>query len=188
MKQRDSYRAAIEAIQDAGITVNGCFVLGLDGQDRTSFDAVFDFVRASGLYEVQVTVMTAFPNAPLYDRSPARTPADPTAWETCTLFDVNYVPERMSVPELEGGFRDLVKRIYDTGFVEERRRRFFERQSALRQARPPGRHRAAGGRSDFIEHRAIKAAVLDRLEQVRRRLDALRAGEVGDRARDEDWS
>ncbi len=136
MKQRDSYRAAIEAIQDAGITVNGCFVLGLDGQDRTSFDAVFDFVRASGLYEVQVTVMTAFPNAPLYDRlAGAGRLLDPTAWETCTLFDVNYVPERMSVPELEGGFRDLVKRIYDTGFVEERRRRFFERQSALRQAR-----------------------------------------------------
>ena len=68
LKQRESYQQAIETIQDAGVTVNGCFVLGLDGQDTTCFDAVFDFVRATGLYEVQITVMTAFPNAPLYDR------------------------------------------------------------------------------------------------------------------------
>jgi radical SAM superfamily enzyme YgiQ (UPF0313 family) len=136
MKQRDSYLRAIEAIQDAGITVNGCFVLGLDGQDTTSFDAVFDFVRASGLYEVQITVMTAFPNAPLYDRLNATGRLiDPEAWEACTLFDVNYLPEKMTVAELETGFRELGRRIYDTGFIEERRRRFFERQSELRRAR-----------------------------------------------------
>lgn len=136
LKQRENYQRAIETIQDAGITVNGCFVLGLDGQDRTSFDAVFDFVRASGLYEVQITVMTAFPNAPLYDRlNVAGRLLDVMAWESCTLFDVNYVPQQMSVVELETGFRDLARRIYDTGIIEERRRRFFERQSALRRTR-----------------------------------------------------
>jgi radical SAM superfamily enzyme YgiQ (UPF0313 family) len=136
MKQSDHYARAIETIQDAGITVNGCFVLGLDGQDTTSFDAVFDFVRATGLYEVQITVMTAFPNAPLYDRlAGTGRLIDPEAWDACTLFDVNYRPEKMTVAELENGFRDLARRIYDTGFIEERRRRFFERQSALRKKR-----------------------------------------------------
>ena len=136
LKQRDGYQRAIATIQDAGITVNGCFVVGLDGQDATSFDAVFDFVRASGLYEVQITVMTAFPNAPLYDRlQSAGRLLDAEAWEACTLFDVNYVPERMSVTELEQGFRGLARRIYDAGFIEERRRRFFERQSVLRRER-----------------------------------------------------
>ena len=136
LKQRDGYQRAIATIQDAGITVNGCFVVGLDEQDATSFDAVFDFVRASGLYEVQITVMTAFPNAPLYDRlQSAGRLLDAEAWEACTLFDVNYVPERMSVTELEQGFRGLARRIYDAGFIEERRRRFFERQSVLRRER-----------------------------------------------------
>lgn len=134
LKQRESYQRAIETIQDAGVTVNGCFVLGLDGQDTTCFDAVFDFVRATGLYEVQITVMTAFPNAPLYDRlAGAGRLIEPEAWEACTLFDVNYKPELMTVAELENGFRDLARRIYDTGFIEERRRRFFARQSELRQ-------------------------------------------------------
>jgi radical SAM superfamily enzyme YgiQ (UPF0313 family) len=136
LKQRENYARAIETIQDAGVTVNGCFVLGLDGQDATCFDAVFDFVRATGLYEVQITVMTAFPNAPLYDRLAASGRLlDAEAWEACTLFDVNYRPEKMTVSELERGFRDLAGRIYDTDFIEQRRRRFFVRQSELRRQR-----------------------------------------------------
>ena len=62
----EEYMAAIERIQRHGISVNGCFVLGLDGTDTDSFSEVRDFVRQSGLHEVQVTVQTAFPNTPLY--------------------------------------------------------------------------------------------------------------------------
>jgi radical SAM superfamily enzyme YgiQ (UPF0313 family) len=138
LRQMDGYRRAIETIQDAGITVNGCFVLGLDGHNTEVFDAVCDFVRETGLYEVQITVMTAFPGTPLHDRlATAGRLLDPVAWETCTLFDVNFQPQQMSAAELENGFRDLARRIYDSGFVEERRRRFFERQSALRRVRVP---------------------------------------------------
>ena len=134
-RQAGRYAEAIARIQDAGITVNGCFVLGLDEHDGTCFDRVFEFVRDTGLYEVQITVMTAFPNAPLYDRLLADGRLlEPEAWETCTLFDVNYQPARMSVAELENGFRGLAARIYDSGFIEERRRRFFRRQDVLRRA------------------------------------------------------
>lgn len=134
MHQADRYAEAIALIQDAGITVNGCFVLGLDHHDTTCFDRVFDFVKATGLYEVQITVMTAFPNAPLYERlEQSGRILTPEAWDQCTLFDVNYQPARMSVAELENGFRDLGRRIYDSGFIEERRRRFFQRQDVLRR-------------------------------------------------------
>ena len=64
----DQYQRAVERIQERGITVNGCFVLGLDHTDRSSFEEVWKFVRASGLYEVQITVMTAFPGTPLHTR------------------------------------------------------------------------------------------------------------------------
>jgi len=135
----DGARRAIAAIQDAGITVNGCFVLGLDGTDTSSFDEVFEFVRETGLYEVQITVMTAFPNAPLYERLKAEGRLlDAEAWESCTLFDVNYRPDGMSVGELEHGFRDLARRVYDRDFIEERRRAFFQRQAELRQQRRAG--------------------------------------------------
>ena len=134
-RQFDDYRAAIARIQDAGITVNGCFVLGLDHSDMGEFDAVFDFVRETGLYEVQITVMTPFPGTPLYERlAAAGRLLHPGEWDRCTLFDVNFQPQQMSVAELEHGFRELGRRIYDSAFIEERRRRFFKRQSELRSA------------------------------------------------------
>ena len=135
-KQFDTYRQAIATIQDAGITVNGCFVMGLDGADLTSFDAVYDFVRESGLYEVQVTVMTPFPGTPLYQRLAAEGRIlHPEAWELCTLFDVNFQPLRMTVAELEQGFRTLLSRLYTDDFVRDRRRNFFKRLKDLDRGR-----------------------------------------------------
>ena len=137
-KQFDSYRQAIATIQDAGITVNGCFVMGLDGADLTSFDAVYEFVRESGLYEVQVTVMTPFPGTPLYQRLAAEGRIlHPEAWELCTLFDVNFHPQRMTVAELEQGFRTLLSRLYTDDFVRDRRRNFFKRLKELDRNRQP---------------------------------------------------
>ena len=133
-RQVDRYKDAISRIQDAGVTVNGCFVLGLDDSDLSSFDAVYDFVEETGLYEVQVTLMTAFPGTPLYNRllKEDRILKD-GAWELCTLFDVNFQPKNMSVEELENNFRELIGRIYDDDFVDRRRRRFLKRRTELRQ-------------------------------------------------------
>jgi radical SAM superfamily enzyme YgiQ (UPF0313 family) len=136
LRRRDGYLRAIERIQDAGITVNGCFVLGLDPHGVESFDHVWDFVRESGLYEIQITVMTAFPGTPLYARlrREGRLLA-PEAWETCTLFDVNFQPARMSRAELRAGLFELGRKIYSAEFTEIRRRRFFRRQAELREQR-----------------------------------------------------
>lgn len=136
LRRRDGYLRAIERIQDAGITVNGCLVLGLDPHGPESFEQVWEFVRASGLYEVQITVMTAFPGTPLYARLRREGRLlVPDAWETCTLFDVNFRPARMSVDDLRAGLRELGRRIYSAEFTEARRRRFFLRRAALRERR-----------------------------------------------------
>jgi len=133
-KKFSEYRRAIERIQDHSVTVNGCFVLGLDGTGPESFDEVWRFVRDSGLYEVQITILTPFPETPLYERLAAEGRLlRQDAWEYCTLFDVNFRPDRMSVTELETGFRDLTERLYSTEFTQERRGR-FRRQLRTLQA------------------------------------------------------
>ena len=63
-RQRDRYLEAIRRIQDHGVTVNGCFILGLDGDTPSVFHEVDSFVAQSGLYEVQVTLLTPFPGTP----------------------------------------------------------------------------------------------------------------------------
>lgn len=127
-KQLSNYKDAIHKIQDYGITVNGCFVLGLDNTDNSSFDQIWDFVNDSGLFEVQITVMTAFPGTPLYHRLKAEGRIlNDGNWDMCSLFDVNFQPQNMSVSELEMGLRNLGEKIYNKEFTDYRRKKFFER-------------------------------------------------------------
>ena len=124
-KQLDTYKSAVERIQNHGISVNGCFVLGLDGTGPESFDRVLEFVRGSGLHEVQVTIQTPFPGTPLYGRlKESGRLLHEDSWELCTLFDVNFEPQNMDVAGLESGFRELVATLYSDEFVAERKRRF----------------------------------------------------------------
>ncbi|MDH3352571.1 MAG: B12-binding domain-containing radical SAM protein, partial [Gammaproteobacteria bacterium] len=135
-KRFDGYMSAVDKIQRHGISVNGCFVLGMDNDGPECFEGVVEFVRDSNLYDVQITLLTAFPGAPLYDRlkSEGRL-LDETAWQLCTLFDVNFTPRHMSPQELESKFRWLVERIYNQEFTDERHRKFHERQAALLASR-----------------------------------------------------
>jgi len=136
-RQQDYYQAAIARIQSYGITVNGCFILGLDGDTPEVFENVFHFVKDSGLYEVQITFLTAFPGTPLYQRlQRERRIIRDKAWELCTLFDINIVPKNMTVAELQSGFLGLAKRLYSTEETAERRSKF---KQMLKKSRHFGR-------------------------------------------------
>jgi radical SAM superfamily enzyme YgiQ (UPF0313 family) len=136
-KQFDSYISAIDRIQRHGISVNGCFVLGLDGTGPESFEQVRDFVRDSGLHEVQITIQTAFPGTPLYERLQREGRLiDETAWELCTLFDVNFRPDRMTTQELETRFVWLTRELYGEEATRDRRRAYLQQlHESKRQAK-----------------------------------------------------
>jgi radical SAM superfamily enzyme YgiQ (UPF0313 family) len=133
-RQRDSYLERIRRIQDHGITVNGCFVLGLDTHTEASFDRIWDFVQKSELYEIQLTILTPFPGTPLYERfARAGRILEPGAWEKCTLFDVTYQPAKLSVAALRTGLLELARKVYSQEFTDHRRRQFIRRKLARDQ-------------------------------------------------------
>lgn len=123
--QQERYAGAIAKIQSYGITVNGCFILGLDPDTPAIFDDVLKFVRTAGLYEVQITFLTPFPGTPLYQRlkSENRLLHD-GAWDRCTLFDINFQPKNMTVADLQSGFLRLAKVLYSAEETQARRQRF----------------------------------------------------------------
>jgi radical SAM superfamily enzyme YgiQ (UPF0313 family) len=127
-RQMDRYKEVIGKVQSYGITVNGCFILGLDGDTPDAFEDVLEFVRQSELYEVQVTFLTAFPNTPLYHqlKGDGRIIRD-KAWELCTLFDINFEPKGMTRAELQEGFLKLVKVLYSEEETRARRSGFKRR-------------------------------------------------------------
>ena len=126
---------AVRRIQGAGITVNGCFVLGFDQDTPETFARVADYAEALGLYDVQVTVLTPFPGTPLYEEMlrDGRLTA-PGAWERCTLFDVNFRPAGMEADQLRDGLRGLVADLYSAERTARRRRAFREQIVAGRRA------------------------------------------------------
>ena len=95
---------------------------------------MWSFIQESGLYEVQITVMTPFPGTPLYERLKREGRLlEAHAWNKCTLFDVNFQPARMSVDDLRQGLINLGKRVYSAEFTEKRRKDFFRRQMELKR-------------------------------------------------------
>ena len=123
----DSYLQSIERIQERGISVNGCFIVGLDSHTPEIFEEVQAFVRQSRLLEVQITVPTPFPGTPLYHRlwREGRL-LEERFWSRCTLFDVNFHPKNMSVEELEAGVRWLFQEIYNEREFNARKRHYID--------------------------------------------------------------
>jgi radical SAM superfamily enzyme YgiQ (UPF0313 family) len=141
LRQVDRYEEAVRRIQSHGIAVNGCFILGLDGDTEEVFDAVRDFAERTALYDVQLSVLTAFPGTPLYQRLlRAGRILRPGAWDTCTLFDVNVAPLHMSPERLKRGLLELAGQMYHEDAVRRRRERFF---AQIRRRRPAPRPAAA---------------------------------------------
>lgn len=138
-KRWPEYLEAVRRIQSCGIRVNGCFILGLDGHTPEIFNAVFEFAEQAELFDVQITYQTPFPNTPLYHRLDRDNRLlYPGAWERCTLFDVNFRPDPMSVSELTDGFHALTGRLYSAEMTAWRKDRFAKayRYSRSHRARP----------------------------------------------------
>jgi len=121
-----SYAEAIRTIQGHGITVNACFILGLDGQTTKAFREIRDFAEAAQPFDVQITLLTPFPGTPLYARFERENRLlQPGAWQLCTLFDVNYRPTGMTPQELREGIYWLGEQLYSDEATNRRRKGFF---------------------------------------------------------------
>ena len=129
-KKIDSYHKNIKNIQAAGIRVNACFIIGLDGQDKTVFDAVYHFAEKASLFDIQVTLPTPFPGTPFYTRLKKEDRLlEEKAWHKTTLFDLLFTPDSMSYQELQQGFRTLIQKLYSDEFTKKRRSGYKALQS-----------------------------------------------------------
>ena len=120
------YNAAVHKIQARGVTVNACFILGMDGHTPTVFQDVLRFVEEANPFDVQITVLTPFPGTALHERLTAEGRIlHPGAWNLCTLFDVNFRPSGMTPEELRAGIYWLSERLYGAEATRRRRKEFF---------------------------------------------------------------
>jgi len=135
----DRILQAVEAIQAAGVAVNGCFIVGADGETRASLDRLTEFLLDSPFAEIQVTLQTPFPGTVLHRKLHDQGRLLPDrGWSHYTLFDVTYQPDRLSVSELELGFRDVLRAVYSDSATRRRqqiRHRVWQRHRQLQRGR-----------------------------------------------------
>ncbi len=137
-KQTDLGRLmdALMAIQEAGVAVIGCCIVGCDGETRESLDRLAEFLLACPLADVQLTLQTPFPGTALYRRlrSQGRLLTD-RSWSAYTLFDLTYQPDTLGAAELEQAFKELVCTVFSDSANARRqaiRKRVWRRHPRLR--------------------------------------------------------
>lgn len=130
----DSLLVKVDRIRRAGITVIAGFIVGFDNDDERVFDEQFEFIQASGISDLSISLLTPLPKTPLYDRLRAEGRldyADP---------ELIYVPKQMTREQLKAGFRGLLNRVFD---VESYFDRVFDGRSATLVQRQALASRAA---------------------------------------------
>ena len=128
---------SVRRLQENGVAVNGCFIVGGEGESRDSMERLADFLESSPFADIQVTLQTPYPGTSLYRQllREGRILSPPRDWTAYTLFDVTYRPDSLTPEDLRRGFLGLIQRVYrpDATLRRQRIRREIDR-SARRNA------------------------------------------------------
>lgn len=111
---------AIARIQAHNITVWAGIILGLDGDDASTFDEQYRFIDETAITPTLIGILQAMPGAPLYDRikREGRLRVLPSLVGSNSMGSLaaqgttNIVPKDISLPSLMNGFGAFVRRVF----------------------------------------------------------------------------
>lgn len=108
----NQYREAIGIMQSYGISVNGCFVLGMDGDTEEQLLSIPEQVRYLNLNLARFAILTPVPNSPLFKRLEEEGRILTKDWSLYTQHQAVYQPQNMSPERLEEIYRQVWKETY----------------------------------------------------------------------------
>lgn len=100
-----NYYTLARELHSRGISIMGCFVHGLDGDDKDCFQKTQEFIYEANIDLPRFTICTPFPGTPFFERLKKEGRILTENW---TLYDAQHVvfrPQKMTVEELEDGHR-----------------------------------------------------------------------------------
>ena len=111
--------SSIKKIQQAGLEVQGGFIVGFDNDPSTIFDKLTNFIQESGI----VTAMVGLLNAPRGTKLQKRLESEGRMLKDFTGnntdFSINFIP-RMDAGTLMDGYKSILKKIYSPKYYYER--------------------------------------------------------------------
>ncbi len=109
----------VRKLQNAGLQVQGGFIVGFDNDPPTIFQQQMDFIQKSGIVTAMVGLLQAPPGTRLYDRmaKEGRLTSDMSGDNVDG--STNIIP-KMGLEPLQEGYRNLLGQIYSPQFYYER--------------------------------------------------------------------
>jgi radical SAM superfamily enzyme YgiQ (UPF0313 family) len=114
------YKKVISDLHHLGISVQGCFVFGLDHDTPDVFDATVEFALDAGIDLPRFAVLTPFPGTPLHLRLEREGRILTRDWELYDAQHVVFQPKNMTVQELAMGHERAWKSVYSWSSVAKR--------------------------------------------------------------------
>lgn len=105
---------------DKGIAIMGCFVFGLDSDDKSVFKRTLEFINKANIDLPRFTVNTPFPGTPFFNRMAKENRLLTKNW---SLYDCQHVvikPKKMTPLELQKGHHWIWREAYKLPYVFKR--------------------------------------------------------------------
>lgn len=129
-KNRDLV-SSVKKLQNAGLDVQGGFIVGFDNDTPSIFQRQIEFIQKSGIVTAMVGLLTALPKTRLYKRlSKAGRLIKETSANNTKLSSLNFIP-KMDLRVLTDGYKKIWTTIYSPKSYYERIKTF------LKEFKPP---------------------------------------------------
>ncbi len=106
------YKEAIALMQSYGISVNGCFVLGMDGDTEEQLLSIPEQVKYLNLNLARFSILTPVPNSPLFNRLKAEGRILTEDWSRYSQNEVVFKPRNMSPERLKEIYMQVWRETY----------------------------------------------------------------------------
>ena len=106
------YEEAVKRLHDAGIGIEGSFVVGYDEDEASVFPRLVEFVRKTRLDGAHLFIRTPFPGTRLHAKLEGEGKIFERDWSKYDLFHVVFTPKKMSPEALQEGFYSAYREIY----------------------------------------------------------------------------
>lgn len=119
---RIDYERAVRSFHQHDITVQGCFIFGLDSDDRSVFDTTVEAVNDLGIDIPRFAIYTPYPETRAFNRLQSEGRILHEHWPHYDTQHVVFEPANMSPHELDAGFRMAYQKAFSMASISSRAR------------------------------------------------------------------
>ncbi len=108
----EKYKECVERAHKYNIAVNGCFVLGMDGDTEEDLLALPEKINYLGIDMARFAILTPLPNSELYREMDKEGRIIIKDWSKYTQNNTVFQPKNMSMERLDEIYREVWKKTY----------------------------------------------------------------------------